>query len=79
MIWMTKKTLFDYRQSKDNFFFSKTSRRALWFMHPPSCSMDTRDPFAGVKRPGREADHTLPSSSGNKDDWRHTPTFIHVP
>jgi hypothetical protein len=32
--------------------------------HPASCRMGTRGSFPGVKRPGREADHSPPSSAG---------------
>jgi hypothetical protein len=32
--------------------------------HPASCTMGTGGPFSGVKaRPGREADHSPPSSA----------------
>jgi hypothetical protein len=32
--------------------------------HPASCTMDTRGPFPGGKaRPGRDADHSPPSSA----------------
>jgi hypothetical protein len=32
--------------------------------HPASCTMGTRDPFPGGKaRPGRDADHSPPSSA----------------
>jgi hypothetical protein len=32
--------------------------------HPASCTMGTGDPFPGVKaRPGRDADHSAPSSA----------------
>jgi hypothetical protein len=31
--------------------------------HPASCTMGARGPFTGAKaRPGRDADHSLPSS-----------------
>jgi hypothetical protein len=35
--------------------------------HPASYPMGTKDPSLGVKRPGREADHSPPSSSGVKE------------
>jgi hypothetical protein len=31
--------------------------------HPASCPMGTRGSFPGVKRPGREADHSQPSNA----------------
>jgi hypothetical protein len=35
--------------------------------HPASYPMGTRDPSLGVKRPGREADHSPPSSTEVKE------------
>jgi hypothetical protein len=35
--------------------------------HPPSYPTGTRESFSGVKRPGREADHSLPSSAEAKE------------
>jgi hypothetical protein len=35
--------------------------------HPASYPVGTRDSFPGVKRPGREADHSLPSSAEVKE------------
>jgi len=42
--------------------------------HPASYSMGTRGSFPGGKRPGREADHSLPSSSRSKNEWSYTST-----
>jgi hypothetical protein len=36
--------------------------------------MGTGGPFLGVKRPGREADHSPPSSAEVKYAWRYTST-----
>jgi hypothetical protein len=35
--------------------------------HPPSYAMGIRGSFPGVKRPGREADHSTPSSAEVKE------------
>jgi hypothetical protein len=43
--------------------------------HPASYPMGTRGSFLGVKRPGREADHSTPSSTEVKEfvevGWMH--------
>jgi hypothetical protein len=44
-----------------NFFFFKSSRPALWSTQPPIQSIPVAL-SAGVKRPGREADHSPPTS-----------------
>jgi hypothetical protein len=31
--------------------------------HPASCTLGTRGPFFGAKMPGRDADHSAPSSA----------------
>jgi hypothetical protein len=36
--------------------------------------MDTGGSFPGVKRPGREADHSPPSSAEVKNTWSYTST-----
>jgi hypothetical protein len=46
--------------------------------HPTSCPVGTSDSFPGVKRPGREADHSLPSSADIKIAWRYTSTIPYV-
>jgi hypothetical protein len=40
--------------------------------HPASYPMCTRGSFLGVKRPGREADHSPPSSADVKNAWSYT-------
>jgi hypothetical protein len=40
--------------------------------HPASYPMDTRALSLGVKRPGREADHSPPSSTDVKNAWSYT-------
>jgi hypothetical protein len=42
--------------------------------HPASYPTDTGRSFPGVKRPGREADHSLPSSAEVKNAWSYTST-----
>jgi len=37
---------------------------------PASYPMGTGSPFVGLKRPGREAEHSLPSSIEAKNAWR---------
>jgi hypothetical protein len=39
--------------------------------HPASYPMDNRGSFPGVKRPGREADHSPPSSAEVKNAWSY--------
>jgi hypothetical protein len=41
-------------------------------IHPASYSMGTRDSFPGVKRSGREADHSPPYSAEVKNAWSYT-------
>jgi hypothetical protein len=43
--------------------------------HPASYPTGTRGSFLGVKRPGREADHSSPSSADVKNAWSYTSTF----
>jgi hypothetical protein len=47
-------------------------------VHTPSCPMDTRGSFPGLKRPGREADHSPPSSAEVKNAWSYTSTPLYV-
>jgi hypothetical protein len=46
--------------------------------HPVSYLVGTRDSFPGVKRPGREADHSPPSSAEVKNTWSciSTPKYV---
>jgi hypothetical protein len=43
-----------------------------------SYPMGTRDSFSGVKRPGREANHSPPSSAEFKNAWSYTSTPQYV-
>jgi hypothetical protein len=48
--------------------------------HPASCTVGTRGSITGVKRPGREADHSPLSSAKVKecvDLYLHSPMHIH--
>jgi hypothetical protein len=48
--------------------------------HPASYPMGTRALSLGVRRPGREADHSLPSSADVKecaDLYLHSPIRLH--
>jgi hypothetical protein len=42
--------------------------------HPASYPLGTTGSFPGVKRPGREADHSPPSSAEVKNAWGYTST-----
>jgi hypothetical protein len=59
----TGRSRFDPRQRRQDFSSSlsvQTDTRA----HPASCTMGTAGPFPGAKvRPGRDADHSPPSSA----------------
>jgi hypothetical protein len=62
-----------------NFLFSTLSRSALGFTQPPI----QRVPGAlspGVKRPGREADHSPPASAEVKKMWVYTftPPYVYM-
>jgi hypothetical protein len=53
------------------FLFATASRLALQPTRPPiHCVPETLIP--GLKRPGREADHTPPSSAEVKNAWSYT-------
>jgi hypothetical protein len=47
-------------------------------VHPPSYLMGTGGPLLGVKRPGREADHSPPTSTEVKKMWVYTSTPPYV-
>jgi hypothetical protein len=53
------------------FLFTTASRTALGPTQPPiQCAPDAL--FFGVKRPGREADHSRPSNAEVKSAWSYT-------
>jgi hypothetical protein len=41
---------------------------------PTPYQIGTEGPFLGVKRPGRESDHSPPSSTEVKNTWKYTST-----
>jgi hypothetical protein len=47
-------------------------------VHPISYKMGTRGPLPGVKRQGREADHSPPTSAEVKKIWIYTTTPLYV-
>jgi hypothetical protein len=54
-----------------NFLFSTSSRPALGSTQPP-IQWVPGALFPGVKRPGREADHSPPASAEAKKNWIYT-------
>jgi hypothetical protein len=67
--WMIGRSNFDPRQRRKDFSYSvcvQTSSGA----HPASCTMGTGGPFPGAKtRPGRDTDHSPPSSAEVKNEY----------
>jgi hypothetical protein len=47
-------------------------------VHPTSYKMVTGVSFPGVKRQGREADHSPPTSAEVKKKWIYTSTLLYV-
>lgn len=47
-------------------------------VHPASYLVGTGGSFSGVKQPGREADHSPPSSAEAKKTWIYTSTPPYV-
>jgi hypothetical protein len=59
--------LLDFRKGQEVFLFSTASRPALRSIEPPiQCVLV--DLYTGVKRQGREVDHSPPSSAEIKND-----------
>jgi hypothetical protein len=69
---------FDSRQGKRSFLFSAASRQTLG---PTQLLVQwvLRAIYSGVKSPGREADHFLPSSAESRmvELYLHSPTCLH--
>jgi hypothetical protein len=65
---------FDSRRGLGIFLFATASRPALDTTQP----MAKAAFFPGVKRPGREADHSPPSSAEVKNAWSYTSTLQYV-
>lgn len=58
---------FEVQQGQDSFLFSETARRAVG---PSLLFSRHRDFFSGLRRLGRDVDHTSPSSAEVK--WSYT-------
>jgi hypothetical protein len=71
MDWTIGVLGFDSRRGLGIFFFTTASRTALGPTQPGALLL-------GVKRPGREADHSSPSSAGVKNEWSYTSTPQYV-
>jgi hypothetical protein len=66
--WTTERSGFDPRQRRKN-FFSNLCVQTGSGAHPASCTMGTGGPFPKDKaRPGRDADHSPPSSAEVKNE-----------
>jgi hypothetical protein len=61
-----------------NFLFTTASRRALGPTKPP-IRLVTRALSLGVKRSGREADHSPPASAEVKNAWSYTSVPPNMP
>jgi hypothetical protein len=76
--WATGWTLgvlgFPSRRGLGIFLFTTASRTALGPTQPP-IQWVLKALSLGVKRPGREADHTPPSSGEIKNAWSYTSTL----
>jgi hypothetical protein len=70
--------VFDSREEKEICFFSITSRPALGSTQPP-IQWIPEAVSSGVKRQGREADHTPPSGAEvkNVELYLHSPVCLH--
>jgi hypothetical protein len=66
MGWMIRVLGFDSQWGLGIFLFTIASRTVLGPTHPP-IQWVSRAPSLGVKRPGREADHSPPSSAEVKE------------
>ena len=60
------------RLRQQNLLFSETSRPAVGPV------LGTPGSFPGVKRPGREVDHSSLSSAKDKNEWSHTSTPVYT-
>jgi hypothetical protein len=63
MGWMTRRSRIDPGQRQEDFSSNLCVQNSSG-AHPASCTMVTGGPFPGAKaRPGRDADHSPPSSA----------------
>jgi hypothetical protein len=68
---------FDSRRGLGIFLFTTASRPALRPIQPPiQCVPEALS--LGIKRPGREADHSFPSTAEVKNAWSYTSTLPYV-
>jgi hypothetical protein len=67
----------DSRQGQVYFLFATVSRPALGHTQSPIQWVSAAISL-GVKRPGREADHSPPSSDKVKNAWRYASTDPYV-
>jgi hypothetical protein len=65
---------FDSRQRKGKGFSLRPASRLDLGPTQPPIQWVLGAPFPGVKRPGREADHSLPPSAEIKNAWSYTST-----
>jgi hypothetical protein len=77
MGWMIGVLGFDSRRGLGIFLFTTASRTALGLAQPP-IQWVTEALSLGVKRPGREADHSPPSSAEVKNTWSYTSLLQYV-
>jgi hypothetical protein len=72
MGWTTHRSEFEARWGQD--FSPLHVIQTGYGAHPATYPMDNRDSFPGVKRPGREAEHSVPTTAEVKKMWIYTPT-----
>jgi hypothetical protein len=76
-VWMVGVLEFDSRRRLGIFLFTIVSRTALGPTQPPIQWIPGALSL-GVKRPGREADHSSPSSAEVNNAWSYTSTLQYV-
>jgi len=78
--WTTRVLGFDFPREFGIFLFTTESRTALGSTQP-LIQWVTGPLSPGVKRPGREADHSPPSSAEVKSAWMYTstPPYVFMP
>jgi hypothetical protein len=64
---------FESRSGLGIFLLTTAFRPALDLTHPPIQWLPGSF-YLGLKRPGRESDHSQPSNAEVKDAWRYTST-----
>ena len=66
---------FESRQVQGIFLLFK---RPHHFCGLPTLVSGYRNSFAGVKRPGRDVNHSRPSSAEAKYEWSYTSTLFNI-